>query len=415
MLKILVVDDVAFNTRLVKMMLERAGHYVLTASSGPEALELLQEHNDVELVFSDLAMPEMDGVETLRQAKHLKRYTDEGMVALPPFILVSEETQEKVLSAAFKTGFAEILKKPPAADKLLSIAERVENGTYEGANDAFLSVVYCDELDKTGELTTFLSKRNFDVQSADKVHEAMALLSGFRKVSILIAVVTNYALFTNLLRAYKAYKASKNKELPPIVVYLHSEEIAGAQADTELSNGVQYFSQPVNYVLLDELIESFGLKREVQDDVELGENAVLLIDDVAFSRSTLEKGLKRHGVEVIAVDSVVEALKAYQQYPQIKLICTKTQIKDVLINQVYAACEKIQRYTDEGPVPMADFILLADQKDKMEVRNYIKMGIKNILLRPLPTEKIISEIQSAALQAAQAKPETLLGDPLAVL
>ena len=66
--RILAVDDSADNRELLSRYLSKAGHEVLTASSGEEALELL-ETSAVDLVLLDLIMPGMDGGEVLTRIK----------------------------------------------------------------------------------------------------------------------------------------------------------------------------------------------------------------------------------------------------------------------------------------------------------------------------------------------------------
>jgi CheY-like chemotaxis protein len=62
-LLVLVVDDVESVRRLIRRVLEHAGHRVLEASDGVEALACLAENPAVELVLTDLRMPNMDGWE----------------------------------------------------------------------------------------------------------------------------------------------------------------------------------------------------------------------------------------------------------------------------------------------------------------------------------------------------------------
>ncbi len=62
-LSILVVDDEPSVRETLAEMLEVMGHRVLLAESGQNALQTLAG-NDCDLVFTDLAMPEMDGWET---------------------------------------------------------------------------------------------------------------------------------------------------------------------------------------------------------------------------------------------------------------------------------------------------------------------------------------------------------------
>jgi CheY-like chemotaxis protein len=67
-LSILVVDDEPSVRETLAEMLEVMGHRVLLAESGQNALEALTE-SDCDLVFTDLAMPEMDGWETSREIR----------------------------------------------------------------------------------------------------------------------------------------------------------------------------------------------------------------------------------------------------------------------------------------------------------------------------------------------------------
>ena len=62
-LLVLVVDDVESVRRLIRRILEHAGHRVLEASDGVEALACLAANPAVELVLTDLRMPNMDGWE----------------------------------------------------------------------------------------------------------------------------------------------------------------------------------------------------------------------------------------------------------------------------------------------------------------------------------------------------------------
>ena len=63
---ILLVEDNLMNQQLAKIILEQAGHTVLTADNGLNALEWLQRGEPVDLIFMDVQMPEMDGLTTTR-------------------------------------------------------------------------------------------------------------------------------------------------------------------------------------------------------------------------------------------------------------------------------------------------------------------------------------------------------------
>src|SRR5256885_4104884 len=68
---ILCIDDNEQSLSIRKFMLETRGYRVLSASSGREAMDLFQQAGAIDLVITDLVMPEMDGAEVIRVLKEL--------------------------------------------------------------------------------------------------------------------------------------------------------------------------------------------------------------------------------------------------------------------------------------------------------------------------------------------------------
>ena len=69
---VLVVDDEEHQRLLYREELEDAGYKVLVAGSGPEAVEIAT-HQHVDLVLLDIAMPGMDGIETMSRLFNINR------------------------------------------------------------------------------------------------------------------------------------------------------------------------------------------------------------------------------------------------------------------------------------------------------------------------------------------------------
>ena len=66
---ILLVDDEPLVRMGIAMLLEELDHRVVQASSAKQALELLAENDDVDIIITDFRMPDMDGLEMIGQAR----------------------------------------------------------------------------------------------------------------------------------------------------------------------------------------------------------------------------------------------------------------------------------------------------------------------------------------------------------
>lgn len=116
--RILVVDDDALSRALCRDMLVGGGFYVKGASSGPEALEILEEE-DFDIVVTDLIMPGMDGLELLEQTKQHN--------ALIDVVVVTGHGSMESAIAALKKGAFDYINKPVSeAELLLTISHCME-------------------------------------------------------------------------------------------------------------------------------------------------------------------------------------------------------------------------------------------------------------------------------------------------
>jgi len=113
-LRILLVDDVEDAVLVMKTLLDTYGAEVLTATSARQALEILA-YQDVDLLISDISMPDMDGYGLLREARKLPRH------ASLPAVAVTGLAREQDIAMAREAGFAAHLGKPLAIDRLLAI------------------------------------------------------------------------------------------------------------------------------------------------------------------------------------------------------------------------------------------------------------------------------------------------------
>ena len=115
---ILFVDDSASMREMVRFTLEGAGYEVLESSDGVEALQFAEE-NKVDLVLTDVNMPNMDGITLIAELRKLTDYK-----FTPILTLTTEGGVEKKLEGK-KAGATGWIVKPFDPDSLLSTIRRV--------------------------------------------------------------------------------------------------------------------------------------------------------------------------------------------------------------------------------------------------------------------------------------------------
>ena len=117
--RILVVDDEQSMRELLAIVLRREGYEVLLAENGRAAVALL-EREPVDLLISDIKMPDLSGVDVLRAAKKI----DQDMLGIMITAFASTETAVE----AMRLGACDYLSKPFDVDLLkMKVREKIEN------------------------------------------------------------------------------------------------------------------------------------------------------------------------------------------------------------------------------------------------------------------------------------------------
>ena len=108
---ILIVDDQKLNRRILQTMLLRIGiRNVLAAENGREALDILNNAENVDLVLTDMSMPIMNGAELAGEIRKMPRFAN-----LPIYVITADVEMQNEYK---KQGFNDMLIKPVTLDKL---------------------------------------------------------------------------------------------------------------------------------------------------------------------------------------------------------------------------------------------------------------------------------------------------------
>ncbi|MBS1694176.1 MAG: response regulator [Actinobacteria bacterium] len=110
--RVLVVDDLAQNVKLMYAVLEPRGFTVLSATSGEQALQILSE-TEVDVVLLDILMPGLDGYQTCARIK-----SDERTAMLPVVMVTASGAQQRL--RALEVGADEFITKPFDQAELLA-------------------------------------------------------------------------------------------------------------------------------------------------------------------------------------------------------------------------------------------------------------------------------------------------------
>lgn len=150
--RILIVDDEAQLTRVLRTGLKSRGYDVRVAADGITALETFTDWKP-DLVITDLAMPNMDGLELCRRVRALSQV---------PIIILSAKGEEKVKVEALDIGADDFITKPFGIDELLArIRASLRRANAPPATDASPTIL------ESGDFYIDLETRNVRVRDRE--------------------------------------------------------------------------------------------------------------------------------------------------------------------------------------------------------------------------------------------------------
>jgi DNA-binding response OmpR family regulator len=198
--RILVVDDVPRNVRLLAAVLTGAGYEVVSAGSGSEALAAVAK-DAPDLVLLDIRMPDIDGYEVCRRLR-----ADPAAAFLPIVMVTSAEGEERV--AALEAGADDFVAKPFNNDELLArVRSLIRIKQY---HDTILSQTaqlsdwnrqledrvktQVEELDRLGRLRRFLPPQLADVAMSSGADSLLE--SHRREIAVVFADLAGWTAFS---------------------------------------------------------------------------------------------------------------------------------------------------------------------------------------------------------------------------
>ncbi|HEY2346336.1 MAG TPA: ATP-binding protein [Xanthomonadaceae bacterium] len=119
-LRLLVADDLPSNRTVLRRLLERAGHEVVFACNGEEALDALAS-SDLDAAILDLHMPDISGLDVMKQARVMQA----GSQRRTPMVVLSADVTVETMREVEANGAYAFLSKPVVIERLLDTLARI--------------------------------------------------------------------------------------------------------------------------------------------------------------------------------------------------------------------------------------------------------------------------------------------------
>jgi two-component system chemotaxis response regulator CheY len=117
--KILIIDDSAAIRQSISFILQQAGYETVEAQDGLEGLNMLGSVGALDLIITDVNMPNLDGIGFIRKARQLAGFK------FTPILVLTTESQGTKMNEGKEAGATGWIVKPFNAEKLLGVVKKV--------------------------------------------------------------------------------------------------------------------------------------------------------------------------------------------------------------------------------------------------------------------------------------------------
>ena len=265
-MKILVIDDKDEARYFLEVLLKGNGHDVEGASNGKEGLEVLSKQR-IDLIISDILMPDMDGFEFCKIVKHHDTYK-----FIPFIFYTATYVEKKDEEFALKLGADIFIRKPMDPDSLMKLIDelikKIEDGSYKPRDtelkyEADIYKIYNQRLIKKLEHKIEQLENEIEKRTVAE----MKLRKSLQEKEILIKELyhrtrNNMQVIISMLRLYSTKLFDQQWSEKAI------EDITNKIQTMALVHHKLYESQDLSYVNLRDYFESLlDLLKESYSDV----------------------------------------------------------------------------------------------------------------------------------------------------
>lgn len=236
---ILIVDDNIGQCKTMSFILERNGYAVTAADNGPEAISIV-EKKPFDIIFMDIKMPIMNGVEAYKKIKNIRPGAK--------VIMMTAYAVEDLVEEALQEGAYAIIYKPLDIEKVLELVKKANDAKQGG-----LILVVDDDPGTCTTLKNILVKKGNNVGIANTGEEAITIV---QKKTFDILFIDMKLPTLNGLETYLAIKKTC-PETVAVLMTAYRQEVADLVEEALNNNAYTCLYKPLD------MSEVLGLTSEI--------------------------------------------------------------------------------------------------------------------------------------------------------
>jgi signal transduction histidine kinase/DNA-binding response OmpR family regulator len=378
----LVIEDNPDFASTLKNVINDKGDLAYISASGKKGIELARQNPNIQGVLLDLGLPDMDGLEVLKQLK-----SDKLTKSIPVYIISGRDNYDRknfVDAVGFK-------QKPLNNEDFKTVFEKFEQFNNKKVKD--LLVVEDDEIQRD-IMIKYISSIDVNIEGVDNVEDAIEQISTGKYDAIVVDLTLKGKSGLQICEYIK-----QNDLTIPIVVY------TGKVLSEEDENKIKKYTDSIiiksatsQERLLDE-VERFLHKAKKDskgtnkkslsiDNINFDDKKILVVDDDMRNTFVLVEILEGKGAQVLTASNGEEALDVLASNKDTNLV-----LMDIMMPVMdgYEAIEKIRADKELENIPVIAVTAKAMNQDKEKC---FEVGANDFLTKPLNLDTFVGVVQA---------------------